>query len=472
VSEGVILVVDDERLSRATLELQFQDEGFDVLTASNGFEALEILENNDADLMLTDLRMPSMDGRDLQRSVRDRWPELPIVFMTAFGTVQTAVDAMRDGAADYLTKPLNTEELVIRVRRLIQRGRDLQEMRRLRSQASRHQSVGQLVYRSAVMQAVVDRALSVADADVTVLIEGETGSGKAVIARLLHERSQRASGPFITVNCAELNPNLVESELFGHEAGAFTGAHRQRRGRFESAFGGTLLIDEVDDLPREIQVRLLRFLHDRTFERVGSSKTLQGDLRVLCATKRSLLGLVQEGRFREDLYYRINAISIALAPLRDRPDDIVPLAVHFVEAFSPTREGGQPEILPETLRLLLAHKWPGNVRELKHAMEHAVTFARGAPIAPAHLPPHLQPAPPPRTVSLQLDGVETVSFAEVMASCERGLLEWALARTGGNQARAAELLQMSRTTLRDHLSALREPGSAGPDDEAPAGGTQ
>jgi DNA-binding NtrC family response regulator len=257
----------------------------------------------------------------------------------------------------------------------------------------------------------------------------------------------------VTVNCAELNANLVESELFGHEAGAFTGAVRQRQGRFEHAFGGTLFIDEVDDLPSEIQVRLLRFLQDRTFERVGSSRTLHGDVRVLCATKHALEELVKAGRFREDLYYRVNTITLHLPPLRDRAADILPLAEHFAARFS--QEGQAPQLLPDTQRILLSHQWPGNVRELEHAIEHAVTFAHGADITPRHLPPHLQPSPERPLVSLHLENRSSVSFDGVIAECERELLDWALATTGGNQVQAAKLLDLSRTTLRGRLTALR-----------------
>lgn len=458
-----VLIVDDEKLTRATLEMELADEGYEVRTATNGFEAVAALEKESFEVVITDLRMPSMDGLEFLRITRQRWPATAVIFMTAFGTVATAVQAMREGAADYLTKPLNTEDLTIRLRRLIERRRDLEEIQRLRQEAAERRAIGGITYRSSVMEAAVQRALSVAESNATVLLTGETGVGKGLVARLIHDRSPRASGPFVTVNCAELNPNLVESELFGHEAGAFTGAVRQRQGRFEAAFGGTLFIDEVDDLPMEIQVRLLRFLQDRTFERVGSSKTLRGDVRILCATKRVLADLVAAGRFREDLYYRINTISIHLPALRERRRDIVPLAEHFAEEIA--RAAGHaeaPEILPETQRALLAHSWPGNVRELQHAMEHAVTFARGGPIGPEHLPPQLARPQPTGTVSLTLEGRESVAYDEVVAECERQLLSWALGRTGGNQVQAAKLLGLSRTTLRGRIEAIR--GEAPPSD--------
>jgi DNA-binding NtrC family response regulator len=462
---GRILLVDDEKLTRLTLEVELKDNDYEVFTAANPYEALAILERQEIDVVLTDVRMPSMDGLEFQRVARDKWPDTVIVFMTAFGTVASAVEAMREGAADYLTKPLHTEELLIRLQRLSQIRRHREQYRRLLADAADHGKVGDLVYRSSVMAAVVERALSVASTDMTVLIEGETGTGKEVLSRVIHDHSQRSAGPFVPINCAGLNPNLVESELFGHEAGAFTGAVRQRRGRFESAAGGTVLIDEVDDLPAEIQVRLLRFLQDHTFERVGGNKMLTGDVRVLCATKRSLPDLVREGRFREDLYFRINAVCLQLPPLRSRREDILPLAELFAKRFWKSRGyTTAPEISADVLRTLVAHDWPGNVRELAHAIEHGAMFSHGAPIAPQHLPPSVGAAGKSELVELKLEGLDAVSYTDIVASCERKLIDWALGRTGGNQARAAELLKLSRTTLRGRIAAVRGQGPIEPGD--------
>lgn len=451
-----LLVVDDEKLTRTTLEMELREAGYEVSTATNGFDAIAMLEQGGFEVVITDLRMPSMDGLEFLHVARERWPETQVIFMTAFGTVATAVRAMREGAADYLTKPLNTEDLLIRVQRLVARRRDLEEIQKLRREVLTRHAVGDVTFRSQQMEAVVKRALTVAESAASILLTGETGTGKGLIARLIHERSPRSSGPFVVVNCAELNPNLIESELFGHEAGAFTGAVRQRQGRFEAAFGGTVLIDEVDDLPVEIQVRLLRFLQDRSFERVGSSKTLRGDVRVLCATKRSLPDLVSQGRFREDLYYRINTIAIHLPALRERRRDTVPLAEHFLEKFAlAAGHSDSPELAPEAHRALLAHPWPGNVRELEHAMEHAVTFWRGGAITREHLPREIASLDPLPLVRFNLEGRESVSFEEVIRDCERRLIDWAMAKTGGNQAHAAKLLELSRTTLRSRLEAVR-----------------
>ncbi len=454
---GHILIVDDEKLTRETLGLRLQDEDFQVWTAANPYTALEILAREDIDVIVTDLRMPSMDGLQFQKQVRERWRDVEIVFITAFGTISTAVEAMQSGAADYLTKPLNSDELVLRIRRLVERQRERDEMRRLRMDAARCRTLGNLVYRSSVMTAVVERAVAVADSDVTVLIEGETGTGKEVLAHLIHDNSARAGGPFVAVNCAGLNPNLIESELFGHEAGSFTGATRQRKGRLELADGGSLLIDEVDDLDLDVQVRLLRFLQERCFERVGSSRPIQCDVRVLCATKHSLPQLIEAGRFREDLYYRLNTVSIDLPPLRSRREDIIPLAEHFARGLSEGRESSPPAtISSEALDMLRAYRWPGNVRELMHAIEHAVVFARDTPIEPAHLPRSVVSEERAAVVDLRLAGLNSVPFADVMADCERRLIEWALAEAGGNQVRAAARLEIPRTTLRSRLAALRE----------------
>jgi two-component system, NtrC family, response regulator len=457
-----ILVVDDERLTRETLSERLRDEGYETKAVSGGYEALEYLDSNEVDLVLTDLRMPSMDGSAFHRRVRERSPELPVVFMTAFGTVDSAVEAMREGAADYLTKPLNTEELLIRVRRILSRSRDREEIRRLRRSAEHRTSFGDLVYRSQAMREVVERAMAVADTDIAVLVQGETGTGKEVLARAIHAHSQRSDGPFVAVNCAGLNPNLVESELFGHEAGAFTGATRRRKGRFEVSNRGTLLIDEVDDLPPETQVRLLRCLQEHTFERVGSSTPIATDVRVICATKNDLSDLVAEGSFRQDLFYRVNSVVIELPPLRERVDDIPPLA----SLFCGQARGGEPcdadAWTTDAMGALLSHSWPGNVRELKHAVEHAVAFAGDGLIGVDHLPDSLRRGGPASPLELNLPAEGAVSMIELIGECERRLIDWALLRAGGNQARAAELLSIPRTTLRSRMSALEKDAQPGP----------
>lgn len=465
-----IFIVDDERLTRETLIERLRDEGYDAEAFSGPYEAIEMMEKGPVDIVLTDLRMPTMDGSEFHRRIRDRWPDTDVLFMTAFGTVASAVQAMREGAADYLTKPLNTEELLIRLRRIVQRRKEREEITRLRAEVSHRGSFGELIYRSPAMRGVVTRALAVADTDTTVLVLGPTGTGKEVLCRAIHAHSPRAAGPFVAVNAAGLNPNLVESELFGHEVGAFTGATRQRKGRLEIAGGGTLLIDEVDDLGPEVQVRLLRFLQDRTFERVGSSKTLRADVRVVCATKRDLQELVIEGSFREDLYYRINTVLIEIPPLRDRPEDILVLAEHFLQEVRAggCADGRAARFTSEALRALAAYDWPGNVRELKHAVEHAQAFARGEAIRLEHLPDRLLEKAEDSYLRLRLPPNGSISLADLLAECERQAIEWALARAGGKQGRAAELLSVPRTTLRSRLEALRGPETARDEEDGPA----
>ena len=449
-----ILVVDDENLTRRTLSVALQDEGYEVETAANGYEGLAALDRTPADVVLTDLRMPSMDGLTFLKEVRRRAPESAVIVMTAFASVDTAIQAMRLGAADYLTKPLRSEELLLRVRRLVEEGERLGELRRLRRDAQACTPLGNLVYRSAAMKAVVERALAAADSDLTVLIEGETGVGKEVLARAIHERSGRPRARFVVVNCAGLSPTLVESELFGHLPGAFTGAVRRRAGRFETSAGGTLFIDEVDDIPPVIQGKLLRFLQDRTFDPVGGDQPQTSDARVLCATKRSLPELVREGRFREDLYYRIGAVSVVVPPLRERRDDIVPLAEHFAGEWCGSRGRPRAELGDAVLDRLLRHDWPGNVRELRHAVEHALAFSSGGALRPEHLPSGLGESGPRPLLELHLEARTSVPLQEVVADCERRLIRWALALASGNQVRAAELLRLSRTTMRNKMSVL------------------
>jgi DNA-binding NtrC family response regulator len=451
-----ILIVDDERLTMETLLERLRDEGFKADALPGPYEALEILEQEEVDVILTDLRMPSMDGLEFHKRIRTEWPDTAVIFMTAFGTVASAVQAMREGAADYLTKPLNTEELIIRLRRILHHRREVEEIQRLRALVGLEMDFGDLIYRSIPMRRVVNRALAVAETDATVLIRGATGTGKEVLSRAIHAHSPRAGGPFVAVNAAGLNPNLVESELFGHEAGSFTGATRQRKGRLEVAAGGTLLIDEVDDLGPEVQLRLLRFLQDRTFERVGSSRTLDADVRIVCATKRDLEVLVEERAFREDLFYRVNTVLIELPPLRERPEDILLLAEHFLRERCKTRPEGEEDVLfsPEALGALLAHDWPGNVRELEHVVEHALMFARCDLIEARHLPAKLQETVPKSPLELHLPVDGQVSLGELVRECERQAIDWALTRAGGNQAQAAEFLSIPRTTLRSRLQAL------------------
>jgi DNA-binding NtrC family response regulator len=464
-----VLVVDDEPLTRETLKELLRDEGFDAESFASPYEALQVLEREDVAVVLTDLRMPLIDGLEFQREIRQRRPDTAVIFMTAFGTVATAVEAMREGAADYLSKPLDSEELIIRLRRVIERQREVEEIRRLRIDAARHGKFGDLVYRSQVMQQVVERALAVADTDATVLVQGETGTGKEVLCRAIHAHSLRSAGPFLAVNCAGLNPNLVESELFGHESGAFTGASRMRKGRLESASGGTLLIDEVDELSPEVQIRLLRFLQDRSFERVGSSGSIRADVRVLCATKRNLKEMVEQGLFREDLYFRVNTVLIALPPLRVRKEDIGPLAERFLnEKCKESPSGDMPVLSPEVLRAFLAYDWPGNVRELEHSVEHAVAFARCGTLEIRHLPSQFSVPESSPLIQWYLDSQDRVSLPDILRDCERHLVEWALARSEGNQVRAAELLAIPRTTLRSRVAALKgndaASGGSGPAD--------
>ena len=329
-SRGRVLIVDDEANARTALAELLRDEGYQVETAADGFKALPKLDDFAPDLVLTDLKMPGMDGIDLMKKAREQDPERAVVVMTAYGAVDTAVAAMRQGAADYLTKPINVEELVLVLDRALERRKLRAEAGQLRQRLRERNRIAGIVGSSPAMQSVYDTVLQVAPSRASVLITGESGTGKELVAAAIHEHSPRASGPFVKLHCAALAETLLESELFGHERGAFTGAQARRDGRFQQADGGTLFLDEIGDITPATQVKLLRFLQEHEFQRVGGNQTIKVDVRVVAATNRDLLARVKEGLFREDLYYRLNVVSIEVPPLRARPSDIPLLAMHFL----------------------------------------------------------------------------------------------------------------------------------------------
>ena len=389
-----ILVVDDEEKMRHILRLMLEMQGHTVAEAADGEEALERIRELPLDLVIADIRMPGMDGIQLLRAVQAMDVPLPVVFITAFATVESAVEAMKQGAADYLTKPFEEERLILTVERVLGLSRIMRENRQLREELDRLTKDGDIICASEAMRQVLDLAGRVArKSGTTVLITGESGTGKEVVARFIHDNSPRCGQRFVAVNCAAIAPNLVESTLFGHEKGAFTGADRRREGLFEYADGGTLFLDEIGDLPLDVQAKLLRALQERTIQRVGGNRPLEVDVRVICATNRDLEELVGRGEFRSDLYYRINVFPIEIPPLRRRKDDIVPLAEHFIRKYRERDTEG--ELLTQgAKRVLMEHNWPGNVRELANAMERAVILAGEEPVTAEHLA-FLKPAPPP-----------------------------------------------------------------------------
>jgi DNA-binding NtrC family response regulator len=432
--KGRILVVDDEVNARTALHELLRDEGYSVETAADGFKALGKLADFAPDLVLTDLKMPGMDGIQLLRKLRETDPELPVIMMTAFGEVETAVNAMRDGARDYLSKPVNVSELSMVVAREMGERRLRAEAGLLRAQLAEKYSFDNIVGSAAPMQEVFKTVAQIAPSRASVLITGESGTGKELIAAAIHHRSARADKPFVKLHCAALAESLLESELFGHERGSFTGATGRRDGRFQQANHGTLFLDEIGEIAPAVQVKLLRFLQEREFERVGGNETISVDVRVIAATNRDLRQMVADGKFREDLFYRLNVINLEMPALRSRPSDVPLLAGHFLRKYAEDNAKRIQGFSADALDRLAAYHWPGNVRELENVIERAVVLAQSGQITAAELPPHLVPAKGP--TGLQIPGA-------TMDEIERYAITKTLESTGEPTSRAADILRIS-----------------------------
>jgi len=441
---GRILVVDDEVNARTALAELLRDEGYDVETAADAFKALGKLESFAPDAVLTDLKMPGMDGIELVKKIQAMEDAPAVVVMTAFGAVQSAVEAMRAGAAEYLTKPINFDELLVVLTRVLEHQRLRVDARRMRQRLSERVARQNIVGSSPPMQRVFEIIEQVAPSKATVLLTGESGTGKELVAAAIHERSPRAQGPFIKLHCAALAESLLESELFGHERGSFTGAVGRRDGRFQMADGGTLFLDEIGEISPSVQVKLLRFLQEHEFERVGGDQTIRVDVRIIAATNRNLAEQVSRGRFREDLYYRLNVVNIELPPLRDRKSDIAALSRFFLDRYARENSKALDGFAPETVELLLAYEWPGNVRELENAIERAVVMASGPLVEPRHLPPAVRPAVKPASALPPVPG-------STLADLERYAILETLASVGGSTSKAAEILGISVRTIQYRL---------------------
>jgi len=453
-----VLIVDDELNIRRVLAAMLKREGYEVTTAADGEQGLAVLHRTPIHVVVTDLVMPRMNGLDLLKRVAIDFPDVPVIMITGHGSVDSAVAALKAGAFDYITKPFEQEELK-KVIAKAARAHDL-ERQNVHADADGPPLVGQ----SQPMKAVYDVIAKVADSPSTVLISGESGTGKELVARALHRGSSRRDKPLIKVNCAAIPKDLVESELFGYEKGAFTGAVGSKPGRFELADGGTLFLDEIGEVPVEMQVKLLRALQESEFERVGGIKTIHVDVRLIAATNRELKALIGEGRFREDLYYRLAVVPISLPPLRDRREDIPLLVEHFIEKYD-ARLGKKVERLEdEALQVLLAYHWPGNIRELENLMERSVLFADGPVILASSLPDSLRErgaGAPPIAALGPLGAMAAPSGAsmkeivrQAQAELERELIGRALEETGGNVTRAAKRLQISRKSLQIKMKEL------------------
>lgn len=443
-----ILIVDDEATQRKVLSGFLKKQGYKIYDASSGNQALEIASKNLIDLVLTDFKMPDITGLDVLKSVRSIYPEVAVIIMTAFGTIETAVEAMREGAYDYLTKPINLDELELLINRTYERQRLVSENKLLKEQLVERLTFSGIVSQSAEMENVLNTASRVALSKASVLVRGESGTGKELIAKAIHFHSQRKDKPFIAVNCAALNENLLESELFGHEKGSFTGADKQRRGRFEMANGGTIFLDEIGDIPLATQVKLLRVLQEQQFERVGGTETLKVDVRIIAATNKNLEESIKAGTFREDLFYRLNVVTIDIPPLRNRRNDIAPLLEYFLNRFAAEQKRDNLSFSKEAWELLLRYSYPGNIRELENIVQRAVILSRQNLITTSELPQVVKEF----ITESELQKPETLSSLPAQVEkLEKEQIFEALRITNGNQSKAAILLGISERNLRYRL---------------------
>jgi DNA-binding NtrC family response regulator len=456
MNEGLrVLVVDDGRLVRETTLRQLRDAGFPSEAVENGYRALDLLAAAEWDVVLCDLRMPGMDGLELLRAIRSGYPGVDVIVMTAFGTVKTAVTAMQDGAADYLTKPFHFQELELRLQTLGQLRGYRKQVTNLKTLLETDAASRRILGRSPQILEVVKLVHTFAAHSVPVLITGETGTGKEVVARALHEAGPRAMGPFVPIPCGAIPTELAESELFGHEKGAFTGATGTRQGAFERAHKGTLLLDDVDDLPLNLQVKLLRALQEGAFQRVGGNREINVDVRVIATTKIDLREAAAKGKFRDDVFYRLRALEIRLPPLRERGEDVLLLAQHCLQHFAAEVGKPEPMLSPEAAACLRRYAWPGNVRELRHAMESALTLSADGVIAPEHLPGFLRGSreePSGELFTLHLEGREAVPMTDLVHKVEDALIHWAMRKAGGQQSKAGEILGLARTTFQSKMN--------------------
>jgi two-component system response regulator AtoC len=439
-----VLVVDDERKMRRVLQILLEQMGFESVAAETAEEALERFDSEKIDLVLTDLKLPGMSGVDLLARIRTQDTDVPVIVLTAHGTVQTAVAAMKSGAFDYILKPFDIEAIELVIRRALEMQRYRTENRFLKEQAEDTPAFEHLVGTSPAMQAIYALVRQVALAKTAVLITGETGTGKELVARAIHNLSPRRDKLFVPLNCAAIPPDLLESELFGHQRGAFTGAHAERAGKFELADGGTLFLDEIGDMAYPLQAKMLRVLQEGVVERVGSNKTIRVDVRLLSSTNRDLAGSIRSGTFREDLYYRLNVFHIQLPPLRERREDVGPLAQYFIRKFGEELGKGPLQVAEAALPLVTQYDWPGNVRELRNLMERAAVLAR-TPVVDADLIRVLLPSAPVEPAPAT--GPESLALEPAVEEVERKLILRALGASDDNKAEAARLLGVSERTL-------------------------
>ncbi len=452
-----VLVVDDEEVIRDVLESLLEREGWSVTTAANAAEALETFENDPHDVVLLDLMLPDRPGLEVLRELRRRDPDAVVVIVTAYSSIEGAIQAMREGAFHYIPKPFQNQEVLLTIRKGAEARRLTEENRRLKQELSKQYGLGRIVGKSEGMRKVFDLVRLAGPSRSTILVEGESGTGKELVARAIHTHSPRSGAPFVTVNSGSMPTDLLESNLFGHVRGAFTGAIANKKGLFEAAEGGSIFFDEIGTVSLETQAKLLRLIQEKEFMRVGSVETQKADVRIIAATNVDLKKMVAEGRFRDDLYYRLCVITISIPPLRERREDIPLLAEHFMRLYASENSKAVSGISPEAMRALLDHDWPGNVRELENAIERAVVLCPGGSIGLELLPDNvLSPERSDVAVRLPDNGA---TYKEMVEEYERRLVRTALRRTGGVQKRAADLLRVKPTTLHEIIKRLeiREP---------------
>jgi len=442
---GQILIVDDDRNHLKILKGLLDRDGFDALMASDVDSALMIIEKRDIVLVITDLKMPGKSGIDLLALSRERKPAVPVIMITAHGDIETAVAAMKLGAYDFITKPFDEQELLNGVQKALAESEKNREL--LSSYFDRESRfLPDIIGKSPAIQAILQTVQKIAPSDSTVLISGETGVGKELIARAIHSASTRQNHPFVKVNCAVIPETLAESELFGYERGAFTGAVTSKPGRFELAHQGTIFLDEIGEMPHILQSRFLGVLQDRTFERVGGVKTIKVDVRIIAATNRDLQSDIQSGKFRADLFYRLNVVPILIPPLRERKDDVLPLVDHLLKKNASRFQKKVTNILPEVMAAFCRYEWPGNIRELENAVERMVLMSESDVLGPDHVPPEILASVPQDDVPTFKNKVDGISRA-----AEKQLIMDALDKTGQNRTRAAEVLGISRRTLQNKI---------------------
>lgn len=456
ISKKKILIVEDNEYVLESIKLLLSKEGYDVATASDGLAAIELFKNGQYDLVIADIKMPQMDGMELLQRLKSESPDISVIIMTAFGSIKNAVEAMKMGASDYITKPISSEEIKLVIQKVFEKQDLVTEVKTLREELEGRYKLDNIIGKNQKMQEIYDLILNVSLTDATVLIMGETGTGKELVAKSMHFNSGRKNKPFVPINCSALPETLLESELFGHEQGAFTGAVKQRLGKFELANGGTIFFDEIGDLPPSIQTKLLRVLQEKEFERVGGNQTIKVDVRILAATNKDLSIAIKQGTFREDLYYRINVIPIILPPLRERREDIPLLAAHFLEKCCATLKKDITAISQETMNAMISYSWPGNVRELENCIERAVIMTKDNIITDVNLSKEETSLPVQTGTIAPSDGstvyfddnrITTLLYEDFISYCEKQYITKTLEKHKGRVGLSAKNAMMDTKTF-------------------------